>query len=288
MLQAGRARRLPNAYLATTILLLILMFAFMIVAIANAIATGGEETQSAPTGAVSFQDLTIPFVLIVPLLASWLAVYEKRRLGAIGLAPRSAAPGMLSGLAVGVAMVSGTAGLMILLGAADLEPGGDRLTGAAATGSASLMLGVFLLQAGSEEMLFRGWYLSVLGARHSAWIGILVSSAAFSALHAPTHPIAILNLFLFGLFAAFYCLREGNIWGVWGFHAGWNWAEGSLFGMALSGHEVPGGALINLRATGSSMFSGGDYGPEASLVRTLFLLAAIAVVLAWPPRRTST
>ena len=283
-LDAGRAKKLPNVFLATAVLVFIVMLSYMIVTIVATVA-GGEEAKDALLDTPTPLGLTIPFVLIIVILGLWVALYERRPLTTIGLAPRGFARKILTGAVAGLLMVSGTIGLMALFGCVGVETGAARLQGSAAVGSVCLMLAVFLVQAGSEEILLRGWYLPVLGAKRNPWTGILISSAAFAAMHAPTRPVAVLNLLLFGLFACFYCLREGSVWGVWGWHAGWNWTEGNLFGMPLSGHETSGGALLNLGAKGPSVLSGGDYGPEASLFKTFFLLAGIAVVLAWRPRR---
>ncbi len=285
-LDAGRAKKLPNVFLATAVLVLIVMLSFMIVTIVATVG-GGEGAADAMFDTPTPSGFTIPFALIIVILALWLALYERRALTTIGLAPQGFARKILTGAVAGLLMVSGTIGLMALFGCVGFESDAVRLHGSDAVGSVCLMLAVFLVQAGTEEMLLRGWYLPVLGAKHNPWTGILISSAVFAAMHAPTRPVAILNLLLFGLFACFYCLREGSVWGVWGWHAAWNWTEGNLFGMKLSGHETWGGTLLNLEARGPSVLSGGDYGPEASLFKTLILLAGIAVVLAWRPRRKS-
>jgi membrane protease YdiL (CAAX protease family) len=283
---AGRAKRLPNGLLATAVLVLNVMLSFVIVTVVVTIAAG-DAAREAMLDQPTPSGFTIPFLLIVGMLTLWLALYERRALTTIGLAQEGFPREILTGAMVGLFMVSGTIGLMALFGCVGFETDAVRLHGRAAVGSVCLMLAVFLVQAGSEEILLRGWYLQVLGARHSPWAGILISSAAFAAMHAPTHPVAVLNLLLFGLFACFYCLRQGSVWGAWGWHATWNWTQGNLFGMGLSGHETWGGALLNLEARGPSVLSGGEYGPEASLFNTLFLLGGIAVVLAWwPPRKS--
>ncbi len=277
-LQARQARRVPNAFLATGILFLVLVPAFGIVSIAAVILAGGDEGAAdrlfdTPYG------LTVPFALLVVFLALWVALYEKRSPLTMGLAPKGFAPKLLGGMAVALIMTSCTVGVMALFGCVSIETGAGRLQGGPALGSALLMLAVFLVQAGSEEILLRGWYLPVLGARYRPWIGILISSVVFAGMHAPTRPVAILNLLLFGVFTAVYCLREGSVWGVCGWHAVWNWADGNLFGLKVSGHEMSGGTLLNLKETGPSVVSGGDYGPEGSLLRTIVLLAGIALVL---------
>ena len=69
------------------------------------------------------------------------------------------------------------------------------------------------------------------------------------------------------------------IWGACGWHTAWNWTMGNLFGLNISGHEPTGGTLFNLKPIGTSLLSGGGYGPEGSLFGTLVFLAAIAVVV---------
>jgi len=53
--------------------------------------------------------------------------------------------------------------------------------------------------------------------------------------HTPCTPTALANLALYGLFAALYALREGGIWGISAQHTAWNWAQGNIFGLQVSG-----------------------------------------------------
>ena len=142
-----------------------------------------------------------------------------------------------------------------------------------------LMLMAWVVQGGSEEIITRGWYLGALGARYRPWVGVAVSSLLFSVLHLTANPVALLNLLLFGLFLALYCLREGSIWGVCGWHTAWNWTMVKCFGLSVSGHDVTGGVFLNLKAEGNPYLSGGDFGPEGSIYATLIFVVGIAVVL---------
>lgn len=277
LLEARQAKRTPNAFLATMILVLILLLSFLAATIGGIIALGDEEAAEAlletPYG------LTVPFVMIVLLLTLWLTIYEKRSIVTVGLAHRGFLKKIFSGITAGFVMSSLAIGLMVLTGCASIEGGAERLQGSTALNSVLLMLAVFLVQAGGEEIVLRGWYLPVLGARYQPWIGVVISSIVFAAMHAPTRPIAIMNLLLFGLFAALYCLREGSVWGIWGWHTAWNWTQGNLFGLPVSGNELWGGTLWNLKGTGPSALSGAGYGLEGSLFGTLVLLAGIAILV---------
>ena len=115
--------------------------------------------------------------------------------------------------------------------------------------------------------------------RHVA--GVLISSLLFMMLHL-LNPnlsvIGLLNLFLFGLFAALFALYEGGLWGVFAIHTVWNWAQGNIFGFEVSGTEVSGAIILNLAETGPDWLTGGAFGPEGGLVVTAILLVSSFLV----------
>jgi membrane protease YdiL (CAAX protease family) len=177
-------------------------------------------------------------------------------------------------------MLAVVVGLMSLSGHVTTDSSGPGPGGGSVVWSATLlMLLAWVVQGGSEEIITRGWYLSTLGVRYRPWVGVGVSSLLFALLHLTANPVALLNLLLFGLFLALYCLREGSIWGVCGWHTAWNWTMAKCFGLSVSGHQIPGGAFLNLKAEGNSFLSGGDFGPEGSIYATFVFAAGIALVL---------
>jgi membrane protease YdiL (CAAX protease family) len=179
---------------------------------------------------------------------------------------------------------------MSLSGHVTTEGGGTNpIGGAAALGATLLMLLAWAVQGGTEEIITRGWYQGVLGARYGPWVGVAVSSILFAVLHLTVNPVAFFNLLLFGLFLSLYCLREGSIWGICGWHTAWNWTQVKLFGLSVSGHDIAGGALLDLKTVGNQYLGGGDFGPEGSLYTTLIFTAGIAVVIMTrKPRKNDT
>jgi len=132
--------------------------------------------------------------------------------------------------------------------------------------------------------------LPTIGGRYHPLAGILISSVIFTAFHSfnpNLSPIAILNLFLFGLFTALYALTEGGLWGVFSLHSVWNWAQGNLFGFEVSGMASPGGTLFNLRETGPDVITGGSFGPEGGLAVTAVLVISCLVVWLMARRRSA-
>lgn len=225
---------------------------------------------------------------LILLVWLWVRGYEKRGLATLGF-ERSGALGQYGrGLLLGFLAFLGAVGLMGLFGNVAPEtgnPGRVGQAGLAALAGVLLILPGWLVQGAAEEVLTRGWMLPTLAARYRPWIGVAVSSLFFAAAHGLNpnlSTLALVNLVLYGLFAAFYALREGSLWGICAFHAVWNWAQGNLFGLQVSGSDLGGGMLFDLMETGPDWFTGGAFGPEGGLAVTAVLLVGMAIILAWP------
>ena len=122
--------------------------------------------------------------------------------------------------------------------------------------------------------------MPVIGARYRPWLGVGLSSLIFAFYHSLNpnlNPLAVINLILFGLFMAMYVLFDESIWGVFGLHSAWNWAQGNIFGLPVSGMDAGGGTLVNLRFHGPTWFTGGAFGPEAGIPVTVLLVISILV-----------
>ena len=157
------------------------------------------------------------------------------------------------------------------------------LTDPAAILAALLPLLGWTVQGSAEEVLTRGWLMPVLGIRTRPWVGVLVSSSIFGLIHLANPSagaVSTVNTMLVGLFFAAYALWERSLWGVCGLHAAWNWAQGNVFGLEVSGTLVRGGMLLDLQETGPDLLTGGAYGPEGGLLDAAASLIGIGV-LAW-------
>ena len=225
--------------------------------------------------------LILAFGPIFLLLWGWMALFEKRPFWTIGLEKTGAWQKYLRGLLVGLIMFAVAIAISAVFGFIAFEQGDPQRQGIYALAGVLLVLLGWVVQGAAEEALTRGWLLPVLGARYTPMWGIIVSSILFALLHS-FNPnlsiIAVLNLFLFGLFAALYALHEGSVWGVFGIHTVWNWAQGNLFGFEVSGQAAPGGTLFNLMEVGPDAITGGPFGPEGGLSVTVVLVASCIVV----------
>jgi membrane protease YdiL (CAAX protease family) len=234
--------------------------------------------------------LVLGFGPIFLLLWGWLALVEKRSLWTIGLEWPGAGQKYLRGLLVGLLMFGTSIGISAALGYIAFESADPRQQGLPVLGGVLLVFLGWTVQGPAEEALARGWLLPVIGARYNPLLGVVLSSLVFAVFHVLNpnlSAIAVFNLFLFGIFTAFYALYEGGLWGVFSIHAVWNWAQGNLFGFEVSGGPAPGGTVLNLMEVGPDVVTGGPFGPEGGLSVTVVLLVSCAVVFALAQRRNS-
>ncbi len=227
--------------------------------------------------------LAAAFGLIFVVLWLWLRWAEKRPLHTLGLERSAAGRKYARGFVLGLAMFVASLGLMGALGYVEPEAGGGAQLSAAALGGVLMILAGWAVQGAGEEVLLRGWLMNVIGARYRPWLGVAISSLLFAILHGLNpnlSPVALVNLGLFGLFTALYALWEESLWGVCALHSAWNWVQGNVVGMQVSGNAEAGPMLFNLREIGPDLVTGGAFGPEGGLAVTAILLAAIGL-LAW-------
>jgi uncharacterized protein len=180
------------------------------------------------------------------------------------------------GLAIGVALFSAV--MVLLWIAGDYRPAGHGTVSGLGTGFlVALMVGIV------EETIVRGFLFRIAELAGGTWIGVFVSSALFGAAHAFNPGATLLSSIAIALeagllLAAGYALTR-RLWLPIGLHAGWNFTEGSLFGMSVSGHEMNAG-LFPGTLKGPVILTGGDFGPEASLF-AVAVCVAVAVLLLW-------
>jgi len=166
-----------------------------------------------------------------------------------------------------------------LLGGFEINTAGASTTGIKTLIPVLFMLFGFVIQGGTEEVITRGWILPVIGARYNVTFGVILSTAIFTLLHGMNPGMTVLpivNLTLFALFAALYVIYTGNLWGICGFHTAWNWFQGNIFGIKVSGNSMAGGSIFSFDfVNGFDLVSGGIFGVEGGLICTFVYLVGI-------------
>ena len=139
----------------------------------------------------------------------------------------------------------------------------------------------YLFQGMSEEVLFRGYLYKRLNTFLPLPMVIALTSLLFAVMHLGNDGISILafiNLIIFGVFTALIRHHSNSLWFIGAFHSAWNFTQGPLLGVAVSGNGNQQFVLFSKLSDTSTLINGGSFGLEGSLITTLILLVAIFVV----------
>lgn len=159
----------------------------------------------------------------------------------------------------------------------------------ASMGTSLIVLGA---AAAFEEAFFRGYPFQTLTRANLSWLAIAITSFFFGAAHIlnpGASRIALINTILAGVWFGIAYLKFRNLWFPFGLHLAWNWVQGNIFGIEISGLSsllsVP---LMYKSESGPSWLSGGSYGIEGGIVCTVALGVAIVVIYVVPFKQRVT
>ena len=127
----------------------------------------------------------------------------------------------------------------------------------------------------TEEILFRGILFRWLEQFGGSWLALLLTSAFFGAAHLANpnaSPIAAVGIALEAgvMLGAAYMLTR-SLWLPIGLHAAWNFTQGEIYDIPVSGTEVQG--LLDARLVGPPLLTGNGFGLEASIIAILVATA---------------
>lgn len=247
-------------------------------------AAGLIPERGAPTLPVDLTaSLIIPFALGALLVFLWVRFVEKRSLASIGLGGAGKGKEFGIGALVGVGMIAVTVAGIWIAGGYTVAAIAPVFAAPSALGFMLLLLVGYAVQASAEEILMRGWLLSALSHKFGFWIAAIVSSGLFTLLHFdPENPNLLVDSatsMLFGLFACYWAFRSGSIWAVMGWHTAWNWFQGIGFTIPVTGQQSTVPALVaEMIPSGAAWLTGGETGPEASVICLIALVAGMIVI----------
>ncbi len=144
-----------------------------------------------------------------------------------------------------------------------------------------LNLAILAVAALAEEVAFRGYPFQRLIDATNPTLATILMSLLFGAIHlanpGATFASTIVTIFAGWLLAIMY-LRTRALWVAWGFHFTWNATMGILFGLPISGitNFSP---VVASNTIGPLWITGGDYGPEGSLICAIVILVLIFVTI---------
>jgi hypothetical protein len=182
-------------------------------------------------------------------------------------------------LGLGLAMAAGMLAVLVfgcfVLGYVNISWTGRQVPAFALIGT----LGLLLVAAFTEELIFRSFALQVLMEGMGMWPAVILMSVLFGLVHMKnpgSSLLATVNTIVAGVLLSLAYVRTRSLWLPYGIHVGWNVGLGFVLGFRLSGLDRP--SLWTTGIAGSETILGGDYGPEGGLLAT-FIFAASAVLV---------
>lgn len=215
-------------------------------------------------------------VIFVGLYTLFCRAIERRPVAELALP--GAAQELAVGLVTGFLLFSAVVAVIAALG-------GYSVVGTHGWGVLVPVLGLSIASGFSEEIIFRGWFFRLVEQWLGTWIALILSAALFGALHlgnanATLLAGAAISLEAGIMLAAIYLITR-RLWAAIGVHAAWNFAQGGIYGIPVSGGATDG--VLVPRISGSDLVTGGAFGAEASLpaivVATGF--GIVMLVVAW-------
>ncbi len=257
------------------------------------VSAGELAIEQAMETMLSVVNAGIPWWLVlVSLIASgaliagaiiYCKVFEKRKIATLGLRKSNIALEYGVGAVIGLAMYSLTFLIAFLTGAVTFEGG------ASFSFPIVLFLIGFIIQGASEEILIRGYLMTSVARDYKVFLAVFFSSAVFSLIHMSNSGVSVLaliNIFLFGVFEGIYVLKRGDIWGACAIHSMWNFAQGNIFGSNVSGMASMPSIFNTIATPNMTAANGGAFGLEGGFACTIVIVVAIGALMLIPPKKS--
>ncbi len=158
--------------------------------------------------------------------------------------------------------------VLLFLRAVQVVKGKNEITNQDRLITNPLLLLVF---ASIEELVARQLLIGVISHYIGLVFAFIVSAAVFTLLHFPNGKItflSVLNLLLVSFLFGIIFVRFGLLAAI-GFHYGWNLMQWPILGYPMYHRNV--GRLLQTKALKREWLSGGEFGPEYSVIATIVL-----------------
>jgi hypothetical protein len=174
------------------------------------------------------------------------------------------------GLLFGALLFAAVVGVAALADVYNIVGAGGTKTLLTVLISAAIVPGIL------EELLFRGVLFRWLEEFAGSWAALLLTSALFGLVHIGNPNATWFSSFAIAMEAGLllggsYMLTR-SLWMPIGLHAAWNFTQGFIFDVPVSGLDQDG--LVEAQLSGPVLLSGGTFGLEASVIALVIATAA--------------
>ena len=180
------------------------------------------------------------------------------------------------GLVVGFLIMAVSVGIAAILGVYRIIGQGD---------TSRLIIELFtvaLIPGFTEELFFRGILFRWIEDFGGSWLALIVTSALFGLAHIMNPNATWFSSFAIaveaGLLLGGAYMVTRSLWFPMGLHAAWNFTQGEIFDVPVSGIDEHG--LVQAKMSGAPLLSGGQFGLEGSLI-AIVLATAVGLWIIW-------
>lgn len=231
---------------------------------------------------IPLQAIASPFIVAGVVLLSVVCrkYLDRRSISSMGLVRlRRPLLTLLGGFLAGVIPIVATALVA-------MSQGGFRFNGFGFSAMAGIFIPALILMAFMEEIMTRGYLLQNLLDIRWPVFGVLFTSLLFWLMHslnpnAWSSPFVGINLFGAGVVLSLAYIAARDIWFPTALHFGWNFAQGIVLSIPISGMKIDGFVRLELVESAPSWLTGGAFGLEASALTTVAEILMSGLLLAY-------
>lgn len=221
--------------------------------------------------------ITGNLVMVLPVIIAYFILRDNKRYSLL-VKDKIWINNFFKGSVIGIVSIGVVFLINLLRGSIEISSVNNVLTDSHFYVFLIMMLGVGI----GEEVFSRGYMQNMSIYFGNIPLGIIIPSGVFALLHflnpgALNNPIPTVNLILISIVFALMTLFTNSIWMAIGYHFTWNFFQGKIFGMNVSGLVIP-NPLFQLNLKNNDLFYGGQFGPEGGLLVTIVLLISLGLM----------
>ena len=228
-------------------------------------------TEVSPDGWLTWLVAVAVSGVMVALYALFVRLFERQPAKDIPLGRLTAETA--KGFGIGAGFMVSVVGVMLLTGL-------RKITGSGTDPAIGIIPAFFnfIMVAVGEEIVFRGVLFRWIDEKWGFLTALIISALLFGAMHMgqpnATWWSSLAIAIEAGLMLGAAYKWSGTLWFPIGIHWAWNFFQGNIFGIAVSGSDA-GASLLHSAANGPDILTGGPFGAEASII-TVIIGAALS------------
>lgn len=208
--------------------------------------------------------------------------YQKRNKESLGLVKNS--KNYLKGILIGLLMILS---VVLLLKISGFSTFTINISQVSLPIFVLFILG-WAIQGFEEELITRSILMNYFAVNNGVMGGIVINSLIFAILHLGNPAFGILpfiNIMLIGIVFSLLFYISDDIFLPAAAHSFWNFSQGNIFGIEVSGMDEISNTILKTKLMGSDLISGGAFGFEGSIFVTIVEIIMIFVIIRIIKRR---